>query len=555
MKQLILTINIFLFIVIVTTLTSCEDFISTDTNRVMLSDDNVLNSPNDTVYSIIGILTKVQKLSDKYVLLGELRGDLMDVTVNSETELRDLSNFSIDSTSSSFSDVKDFYAVINNCNFLIQKADTTITSSGEKPFIKEMSIAKSIRAWTYLQLVLNFGKATYFEKPLLTVNDTKETFPVYDLKQIIDTLISGLTPLVNIKVPIYGSIDGVESKYLYINPNFLLGDLYLWKASLNGGNVADCEKAAINYSNLIEKEKYKIVSDDAVKWTNQSFTGFSNSWSNIIYSTVANTELITTIKMSTFGLNGTTGTLADLASNYKLTASKRIIELFAEQTYAFPNTTAVPNIPIYNSGDLRQNGTLSFTTRDMNNDGTLLSAGSNIILKLLNNNIVVYRVGLLYLRYAEAVNRAGKPGLAYAVLKYGLNPISLTDTKKVPASDLIPAKNYFAMFNDADYSANVGVHSRGCGRSDINGRYIIPLTVNTKADSIVFVENAICDELALETAFEGNRFHDLMRMSYFRNDPAFLADKIAQKHTDYSYYFNLLVDTNNWLIPLKKYYQ
>src|ERR1035437_634922 len=108
MKQMISTIKIVLFIGIVFLMSSCQDFILTNTNRVMLSDDNVLNSPNDTVFSIIGILSKVQELSDKYVLLGELRGDLMDATVNSESELSDLSNFKVDTTSSSLNRLTRF---------------------------------------------------------------------------------------------------------------------------------------------------------------------------------------------------------------------------------------------------------------------------------------------------------------------------------------------------------------------------------------------------------------------------------------------------------------
>jgi hypothetical protein len=39
----------------------------------------------------------------------------------------------------------------------------------------------------------------------------------------------------------------------------------------------------------------------------------------------------------------------------------------------------------------------------------------------------------------------------------------------------------------------------------------------------------ILDELALETAFEGNRFQDLMRIAIRRNDPSILADRVASK--------------------------
>jgi hypothetical protein len=53
----------------------------------------------------------------------------------------------------------------------------------------------------------------------------------------------------------------------------------------------------------------------------------------------------------------------------------------------------------------------------------------------------------------------------------------------------------------------------------------------------------------METAFDGNRFHDLMRFSEHRNDPGFLAHKVAQKHPDYNFYLALLKDKKNWYLP------
>ena len=83
--------------------------------------------------------------------------------------------------------------------------------------------------------------------------------------------------------------------------------------------------------------------------------------------------------------------------------------------------------------------------------------------------------------------------------------------------------------------------------------YIIPDSADLRAaisDSISFVEEKICDELALETAFEGNRFQDLIRMSDSRKDPTFLAKRVAAKHTDnYDHYLNILTnDRTNWFI-------
>jgi len=54
-----------------------------------------------------------------------------------------------------------------------------------------------------------------------------------------------------------------------------------------------------------------------------------------------------------------------------------------------------------------------------------------------------------------------------------------------------------------------------------------------KADSIEYVENCIIDEMAAETAFEGSRFFDLMRIARHRGQwPAYAAEKVAARFKD-----------------------
>jgi len=530
-------------------LASCDRLLSVETDRFLSSDKNLLTSPNDTVFSILGILSKMQKLADRNVLTGELRADLMDVTVNSSNEIRDLNNFTIDTITSPFSDVRDYYAVINNCNYFISKADTMVTVRGERVYKKEIYAAKAIRAWTYLQLGLNFGEATYYSDPVLSVNDLEKNYPLLPYPQLIDSLIQDvedMDPLHNTAMPDYGVINGVWSKLLFIDPLFVLGDLYLWKASQTG-NKADYESAALYYAKLIEKNWNIVYRGLAVVWQDATFTYLSDSWYPYLSSTQSSgMELMSLMKLVASPFDGTPSKLGSMCKNFELCGSTAYQKISDDQIYCFKESTGTIK---YTTGDLRARRLFTKTITN-----SYLNESQMLINKYDENVMLIYRAALLNLRYAEAVNRAGKPNLAFAVLKYGLNPSTLA---LIPAGEISDHKPYVTVFNNPilvyqGITYTMGVHSRGSGSSEYNAQYIIPDSAALQAastDSIGFVEEKICDELALETAFEGNRFQDLIRMSDHRKDPTFLAKRVAAKHPDnYDYYLNLLSNRTNWFI-------
>ena len=74
-------------------------------------------------------------------------------------------------------------------------------------------------------------------------------------------------------------------------------------------------------------------------------------------------------------------------------------------------------------------------------------------------------------------------------------------------------------------------------------------------DTINAVEDLICDEMALELAFEGNRFGDLTRIARHKNQAGlygnnygskWLSDKLAFKNPKVS-----LLEEKNWYLPMK----
>lgn len=167
------------------------------------------------------------------------------------------------------------------------------------------------------------------------------------------------------------------------------------------------------------------------------------------------------------------------------------------------------------------------------------------------------RAPLVYLRYAEAVNRLGKHQLAMAVLKYGLTAEVLSNGNYISRKELTGETwldfGQVTPLYASIFESNEGLHSRGCGDADMNASYVIDVS---STDSLTDVENKIMDEYVLECAFEGNRFHDLMRIAQYRSDPTYLAGKIAEKLAGLSnstrsreQWLDYLSDRKHWFLP------
>jgi hypothetical protein len=144
------------------------------------------------------------------------------------------------------------------------------------------------------------------------------------------------------------------------------------------------------------------------------------------------------------------------------------------------------------------------------------------------------------------------------VLKYGLcgenNREYIDSIERVDAGKLIDFdENLFTR------ETSIGIHSRGSGDSHCNAFYTLPqppTQLASRQDTIEYqiplVEDLIINEMALETAFEGQRFYDLMRVALRRNDPAYLAKPVSMRNgQEDGNLLNILMDTKNWYLPLQ----
>lgn len=140
----------FLALLLLLGLSSCSDMLNTHSDLVEFAEDNKLDTPEDSVYSVMGILHQMQKIADRTVLLGELRADLMEPTAKASADLKAIASCIVPATNP-YNSISDYYAVINNCNYFLHHVDTTLRKRNRSVFAREYAAVKAFRAWTYLQ--------------------------------------------------------------------------------------------------------------------------------------------------------------------------------------------------------------------------------------------------------------------------------------------------------------------------------------------------------------------------------------------------------------------
>ena len=587
---------------------SCSDFLYDDSDQVAYADRNLLTEDADTLWAVAGIMNKMQVIADRTILLGEVRGDLVSLTNDASADLRALANFETTVPESSalgsnkYNRPSDYYAIINNCNYYLANADTTLRNSrNERVFLKEYAAVKAFRAWTYLQLVLNYGSVPLVTKPILSLDDAGRYMgvsPEYiaseklglpegtfaEISTICKFFIDDLLPFADVETPGYGAIRSTDSKLFYYPIKVLLGDLYLWSGQYR--EAAQCYYRYISTRNgtnsayPISTNSVRFVGNDS-RWMNTR-----DSWSPMFAqeSNSSNGELIMMIPGDSIPSEGNYSELRDLfntseSNDYtcSIVPSQALIDLSAAQKYCHYTSGgeyvyAPDGLDNYRTGDLR----LSAVYTNLENLGGLgVSVNGkrvtnySVISKYQTRNVHILRRAMVWLRLAEALNRAGFPRFAFQILKTGVNnnvianevlPYYPADSAFI-ASFYFPNTSYLPETTARLATENtMGIHSRGSGYTAANAAYAF-LEDSTITDTpqtsvldaqIDYVENLITDEEALEFAFEGHRFYDLMRIALRRNDPSYLASRVARRSGTLNPALNAtLSDTRNWYLRLE----
>jgi starch-binding outer membrane protein, SusD/RagB family len=592
---------------------SCKDFFEPD-QEINITEDKLFDDWYEYRSVAMGMYGLQQRLVEQLLILGELRGDLLTITENADAEMVEIYNFNPSRENKYTSPTNFFKLISATNNFIKvlqhERPEVMDPKSPVTNYDRLYGEALCMRAWAYFNAVRIYGKVPFIHESLTSIaeiedylnssdtyidsvaivyskdgyyNDTISNQPIELEKKYFDQhlVIDYFTNELERKVKAVGVNH-------YINNNDISWEVTIWNThAMNAllGHMyltdGDLAKAAHYFEKIIY-----LSSDNYRYQLDQSFANWS--WRNI-FSGIDSREHIYTLwfNKSYFQQNDFQMFFEPRNPHrYMLKPTRQAVlnwETIWDNYTMSINQSQPWRTRIINKGmpgDFWRGYGLSYTylrdgepipemmirgmlylksENDLRTASLITEGADTVVWKYswnkdvydMDPNYIIYRAAGIHLLLAEV----------YTYWAFDRNGIILTFT-----SNAVNIVNNGANYSAAGNREQLGVRGRvgfggatdGIRVGNIN--YVHDPFTNEVIDYIdltgnfiglqELLEEKVIEEKARELAFEGERFYDLMRVAKRRNDPAFLAERVAAKYPagQREQIYNLLLDENNWYI-------
>jgi hypothetical protein len=459
----------------------------------------------DANAAVIGIYGKFMGIADRYVVLNELRADLMSPTANADLYLKQLNEHTV-TTDNPWADPKPWYNIILNINDAMSHFNEMLKTGklSNNDYLERYYDIGAIRCWLYLQLGTQFGdQVIYVTDPIASIEDLKDKskFQPIAFTQLIQNLVAfmeeGASKLsgpglnyypynpYSASDPINGStnsslaitVDGYSTSNFFVPKDALLGELDLWAGKYHNAAIAFrhlMDRGVFTTGgNLSAQQTYEQYKAHYASPGSDNSTGSLTIWyqgtPNTPNSSQAGPQIYDDNNRGWRAIFGATGgTLAscewiwqlpftpsfqptdpfiNLFSNqggsYLLTASKQMMNIWDGN---YPNLTPAVQVNGYPFDARRQIAVKTINGQPVIMKNLYYYLGSsllptNILQKTSRWN--VYRGGALNERIAEAADNDGQYKLAYALLNVGVHDVFYDQSAVLPGSDVTNTEQTF----------------------------------------------------------------------------------------------------------------
>jgi hypothetical protein len=235
---------------------------------------NAYQNVYDANAAVLGIYGKFMSLADRYIILNELRADLVSTTTNGNADLNlKQLNEHTETADNPWVDPKPWYNLILSMNDAMYHFDDMYKTGrlNSADYQERYSDIGALRCWVYLQLGIQYGDhVRYITDPLSNLNDLKDStkYPAITFPNLLTKLITFMDDPARVmghytaSNPISGStssslynisIDGQNTNIFFINKYVIKGDLHLWAGAFDApGVTTNYHAAALAYKQLID---------------------------------------------------------------------------------------------------------------------------------------------------------------------------------------------------------------------------------------------------------------------------------------------------------------
>lgn len=525
---------------------SCDDFFEPETDDV-LDGDKYMAEQTEMYTGFLGIMTRMQAVGDKAIYLTETRGELLEPTTYSTSDLIALYNYDDDLTGNPYADPAGYYNVVIACNDYLEN----IQEFGEKyPELWDQTVSDGLisstirlKVWAYVMLAEIYGQALWFDDPITEIQDLSK-FELLTIEGVVDKCLNLLENGYNgvasdIVFSWYKWLDPDtdlgESKYRYWDymiPTYegLYAKLALWKGAFLQRDGRGSE-AAPYYENVV---------DMLAETINQHMLTVSNQEWNRSQLSAPRNKYWKSEEPSKF--QAVSVLKYDYTDNQTNSLMKHFNTQYPNEYLLCPSDSGMARWedPVFNPG--ASSGDSRF---GVNFTETAAGSGEYYVSTYVRDNqlpyqddtyIYLFRADEYHFFMIEALNNLGRFVEADVLMNKGISGYAgSVGVKSVEAwTEYQQTSGLFPEFTSLWIGGLDGSHKySNDGIRNVLGLKERAFVTDEEADpaeAMKFNDQAIADEHMLEFATEGKTYPALIRIATRWNDFSIVADRVAPKY-------------------------